>query len=105
LQCAWPSGAYPPRDDQSGKRKCGEQGGCNARTESNGESPDRTAAHEEQDSEAAKETLSAPDISPTTLRNTKDTAIRAMSVFPDEAALNDARHTVGLAVYELILAS
>ena len=53
--------------------------------------------------EAAKEALSAQDISPITLRSTKDTAVRAMSVFPDEAALNDARHTVGLALYELIL--
>jgi hypothetical protein len=52
--------------------------------------------------EMAKEALSAQDISPTTLRNTKDTAVRAMSVFPDEASLNDARHTVGLALYELI---
>ena len=53
--------------------------------------------------EAAKETLAAPSISQSTLRKTKDTAIRAMSVLPNEAALNDARHTVGLAVYELIL--
>jgi len=61
-----------------------------------------TDEQELKTAEAAKETLSALDISPATLRDTKDTAIRAMSVFPNEAPLNDARLTVGLAFHELI---
>jgi len=55
--------------------------------------------------ESAKAALSiAPLSEPATktLRNTKDAAIRAMSVFPKEALLNDARHTVGITLYDLI---
>jgi hypothetical protein len=36
-----------------------------------------------------------------TLRDTRGTAIRAMSVFPSEALLNDARYNAGMALSDL----
>jgi hypothetical protein len=53
---------------------------------------------------AALSTLSAAPLSEATiktLRDTRGTAIRAMSVFPSEALLNDARYNAGMAVSDL----